>query len=258
MSLSSPLPSILSPTLLESIRKNPALPKDIWYLAVATTVTILNRPDEIPKVYAHVMQYGGGKEENPKLSGEEQLRITKRIREALIKASSVGGVPKTINSIIALKEETSPEFLHEAVEHPPSSRHKDMYETSMGEVLHRGEIYFQKVYGKVSERVMGQMDKSGTEDLGLVARLVYAYILSDISILSESESSFVLIAALIPQDLNAQLKGHLRGALNLGATVEEVRAVRKIVIRICEAYGMTKHGGAVPAGWGWREEVADL
>ncbi|RFU33215.1 hypothetical protein B7463_g3120, partial [Scytalidium lignicola] len=167
-------------------------------------------------------------------------------------------VSVTINSILALKEVTPPEFLDESTGHSSTSRRKDIYETPVPEVLYRGETYFQNVYGKVSGRVMGQMDRSGTEDLGLVARLMYAYILSDINILSAAESSFVLIAALIPQDLNAQLKGHLRGALNLGATVEEVKAVRKTVIRICEAYGMTKHGDAVPAGWGWREEVADV
>ena len=50
----------------------------------------------------------------------------------------------------------------------------------------------------------------------------------------------------------------MKGALNNGATVEEVKAVRDIVIRICEASGMTKIGENVPAGWGWRGEVANL
>lgn len=54
-----------------------------------------------------------------------------------------------------------------------------------------------------------------------------------------------------------QLKGHLKGALNNGATVEEVKAVREVVIRICEASGMTALGD-VAGGWGWRGEVAKL
>ena len=48
---------------------------------------------------------------------------------------------------------------------------------------------------------MGQMDRSGTEDLGLTARLMYGYVLSNTSILTAVESSFVLIAGLIPQDV---------------------------------------------------------
>lgn len=54
------------------------------------------------------------------------------------------------------------------------------------------------------------------------------------------------------------MKGHLRGALNGGATVEEVRAVREITIRICEAAGMRRIGEDEPGGWGWRTEVADV
>lgn len=58
--------------------------------------------------------------------------------------------------------------------------------------------------------------------------------------------------------MNPQLKGHLRGALNGGATVEEVRAVREVVIQICKASGMKSLGDDVPGGWGWREEVANI
>lgn len=70
------------------------------------------------------------------------------------------------------------------------------------QVLQRGQSFFDRVYGKVSKRVMGQMDRSGTEDLGLMARLMYGYILSNTTVLTEAESSFVLIAGLIPQDVS--------------------------------------------------------
>lgn len=50
------------------------------------------------------------------------------------------------------------------------------------------------------------MDRSGTEDLGLVARLMYGYILSNTRILSPSESSLVLIAGLIPQDVSPKIE----------------------------------------------------
>ena len=51
---------------------------------------------------------------------------------------------------------------------------------------------------------MGQMDRSGTEDLGLTARLLYGYILSNTAVLTPAESSFVLMAGLIPQDVRLQ------------------------------------------------------
>jgi hypothetical protein len=46
--------------------------------------------------------------------------------------------------------------------------------------------------------------------------------------------------------------------LNGGATVEEVMAVRDVAIKIYEASGMKTIGSDVPAGWGWRGEVASL
>jgi len=57
--------------------------------------------------------------------------------------------------------------------------------------------------------------------------------------------------------VNPQLKGHLRGALNGGATLGEVKAVRSVVIEICEAFGMRMLDQDAPGGWGWRSEVAD-
>lgn len=59
--------------------------------------------------------------------------------------------------------------------------------------------------------------------------------------------------------MNPQLKGHLKGALNNGASVENVRAVRNVVVRICEEAGMKMLDQRTPAGgWGWRWEVANL
>lgn len=58
--------------------------------------------------------------------------------------------------------------------------------------------------------------------------------------------------------MNPQLKGHLRGALNSGATVEEVRAIRAITMMICEAFGMERLAEDAVGGWGWRDEVANV
>jgi hypothetical protein len=85
----------------------------------------------------------------------------------------------------------------------PTGRTYDIRDISTSQILHRGQTFFDKIYGKVARRIMGQMDRSGTEDLGLVARLVYGYILSNTNVLSAVESSYVLIAGLIPQDVSS-------------------------------------------------------
>lgn len=49
---------------------------------------------------------------------------------------------------------------------------------------------------------MGQMERSGAPDLGLLAKLTYGYVLSNTDVLTPVETSFVLIASLIPQDVS--------------------------------------------------------
>lgn len=50
----------------------------------------------------------------------------------------------------------------------------------------------------------GALDGCGTEDLGLAVRLAYAYVLSPTAVLSEAETSFVMIAGLVPQDVSLE------------------------------------------------------
>lgn len=64
---------------------------------------------------------------------------------------------------------------------------------------------------------------------------------------------------LTKRQVNPQLKGHLRGALNNGATADEIKAVREIVISVCEAAGMRKlDDDDTLGGWGWREQIAEV
>ncbi|MCJ1374706.1 hypothetical protein MMC20_005938 [Loxospora ochrophaea] len=251
------LPAIATPALLSAIRTHPQLPRHSWYFIAGVTLSVLNRPDEIPKVFKHAVENGSDRVgDTPKQ--DEHLEIVRKMREALIKAAPIGGLPRAINALFALKEATPPPLRDEPLGFSPTARSVEVYDIPSSTILHRGQTFFDKIYGKVSKRVMGQMDRSGTEDLGITARLMYGYILSNTNVLSAVESSYVLLAGLIPQDVNPQLKGHLKGALNNGATVNEVKAVRDIIVRICEASGMTKLDDNGLGGWGWRGEVANL
>ena len=89
----NPVPGVITPALLSSIRKHPNLPSNTWYFIAATTLTLLNRPDEIPKVYRCAI--GSGLDHGDLSPGlDERVIISRRMREALVKAAAVGGVPK--------------------------------------------------------------------------------------------------------------------------------------------------------------------
>ncbi|KAI4247764.1 MAG: hypothetical protein L6R40_001350 [Gallowayella cf. fulva] len=202
-------------SLLSSIRLTPHLPPQSWYLIAGVALSTLNKPDEIPHVFHYAMEKDAGSTETP-------INIARRMREALVKASAIGGLPKraresarevfdstakilysqSINALFALKKVTPPALLDEPLTYSPTERSVELYDMPASRILQRGQSFFDQIYGKVSTRVMGQMDRSGTEDLGITARLMYGYILSNTTVLSPAESSFVLIAGLIPQDVS--------------------------------------------------------
>ena len=203
---------------------------------------------------------------------KKEVKLARRFREGLVKSSAIIGLPKTINALMALKTGTPPHCLDPAPEFASpenlnssatgkehdNPRWEEIYGGSPAEVMQRGTALFDTVYGKVSQRVMGQLASSAS-DLALVARLEYGYILSARSdILNPVETSCVLLAGLIPQDVNPQLKGHLKGMVNNGASVEEVRAVRDMVIKICEVAGMKQLKEDDKGFWGWSGDVAKL
>ena len=78
------------------MQTHPHLPEHTWYFIAATTLTILGRPDEIGLVFKHAL--GRGFDRFP-VDHPQQILIARRLREALLKASAVGGVPKVYRVI---------------------------------------------------------------------------------------------------------------------------------------------------------------
>ena len=117
------LPPLLTQSLLHSIRTQPHLPPHAWYFVTGVTLSILNRPDELPKVLSHALKLGAGSGSDSErfnlsnnntggtatesieardhdsgsgstTSREEQILIARKLREALIKSAAIGGLPK--------------------------------------------------------------------------------------------------------------------------------------------------------------------
>lgn len=88
---------VITAELLDILCSQPYLPGDIWYLVVATTLCVLNRPEEIRTVYKHAVGPGHGTVASPDgtpLTDDDARRIARRLREALLKTSAIGGMPK--------------------------------------------------------------------------------------------------------------------------------------------------------------------
>lgn len=210
--------AIVTPALLASLRCVPHLPHHTWFFLTSATLSSLNLPSEIPHVLRFALENGGGRLDS-RPEREEQLQICRKTREALIKLVPISGLPKVlplsfllsfpsldsllqaINALNALKSATPSNLLDDPLGYSPTGRTTEVYDIPSSAILNRGHSFWSIVYGKISRRVMGNLDRSGTEDLGLMARLMYGYILSNTSVLSAKDTSYVLLAGLIPQDV---------------------------------------------------------
>jgi len=98
----SSLPQILSPALLSFLRGHPSLPAHSWYFIAGVTLSVINRPDEIPIVFQHALEKGGGKEDT-KPEHVEQLMIARKMREGLVKSAAIGGLPKVVKALLFIR-----------------------------------------------------------------------------------------------------------------------------------------------------------
>jgi hypothetical protein len=76
---------ILTSDFIASIATAEDLPTDVWYFIVAVTLSSLNLPEETGAILHYTI------DAKPEV---EQVRIARRIREALIKSAPVVGLPK--------------------------------------------------------------------------------------------------------------------------------------------------------------------
>ncbi|AAS50923.1 ABR151Wp [Eremothecium gossypii ATCC 10895] len=261
-----------------AMRSGPQM-DNIWYLVAAAAFNTCNEPREIPLLYHFaLLRHTSGAVDDP--SDEEvarkvvklfdrdegsrratfnqwyrtptagQRQITQRFRETLLKSVALSGLPRAINSLHVLAQETPESLLpeHGAVKldernngqlFAHAARNNGMDHEAL---VARGLEHWCHIYGKVSERVANNLNAS-YPDLWYHAIVnVYAPLLSHSGPLDARETSLVIIANLVPQDVNAQLWGHLRGAQNIGCEAEAIECSRQLSIEVSRMCGVRWKG----------------
>ncbi|GAV51337.1 hypothetical protein ZYGR_0AD05200 [Zygosaccharomyces rouxii] len=260
--------------------------RDLWYLVAAVTFSVCNQPQEIPKLYHYALrlqsdELGRGRDPMPiahstcelvrteshklrssidELYSQPSLRqrqLTIKFREALLKAGPLAGLPKSINVLSQLKDVTPTSLLPETKPIDPwkaakgdenvcpTARRQDSQ--SQEAITQRGLEHWNHLYTKVSTRIVNNLNSSYPDLWYYILVHVYGPILSYDEILSAQETSLMVIAALVPQDVNPQLKGHLKGAINVGCDPETVEAARSMAVTVSKWCGVN-----------WRSEVIKL
>ncbi|CAO3671610.1 unnamed protein product [Umbelopsis ramanniana] len=199
------LPSQLMSQLYEI--GNGVFTTSIIPILILTALASANKPSKITSI---------AKEHLETLkTQEEKTKWVMLAQSALIKAAFLCGMPKAINAMqslmLGVDEETKSNLPK-----TPSEVGTNLQE--------RGETMFNKVYGKVSNRVKSNIGGSSPDLMAIILEDVYGRVLSDVALLGEVETELLTIVVLVPLQVPAQLKGHLHGAKNIGATEAQVKA----------------------------------
>ncbi|TFK25812.1 hypothetical protein FA15DRAFT_668140 [Coprinopsis marcescibilis] len=202
-----------------------------WYIIAAVSFSASNKPEAVPRVFEHVMQQFSLDPGSPASNVEEQRLLARKLREALFKSGLISGYPKAINSLRALHE-VMPDELKE------TEILRDV-NTSLSEYQKKGTVLWDSVYGETADSVQ-ELLNSIYPDMGWFSKTIgYGLTYSPRpDILSQLETSFTLVAALIAGDTPQQIAWHLKGAHRCGATPDEVQAARNIAVEVAKQSGV--------------------
>ncbi|AGO10604.1 AaceriABR151Wp [[Ashbya] aceris (nom. inval.)] len=264
---------------LPTAMRSSAHMENIWYLVAAAAFNSCNEPREIPMLYHFaLLRHSSGSADDPsdediarkvvKLFDRDEVsrramfnqwyrtptaghrQITQRFRETLLKSGALSGLPRAINSLHVLAQETPESLLPEHGEvkleeanfgqlFAHAARNNGMDQDAM---VARGLDHWRHIYGKVSERVANNLNASYPDLWYHAVVNVYGPLLSHSGPLDARDTSLVIIASLVPQDVNAQLWGHLRGAENVGCAPEAIECARQLSIEVSSMCGVRWKG----------------
>ncbi|KAI0355056.1 hypothetical protein OH77DRAFT_1437041 [Trametes cingulata] len=229
------------PTGGPSTTAHPGALPNPWVLITAVTFSAANVPEAVPIVFKYALDELRAEQNAKGIAGEaaheEQLVLARKMRESILQSGLLSGMPRTINSFIALNE-VMPENLRETKVLRNTNEH-------MSDVDKRAEELFRAMYRDTADAVQGLLD-SAYPDLGWFCRTVgygLTYGGPRPPLLTQVECTYAIAAALIAVDAPRQVAWHLANARHGGASADEARAVRAIALEVARAVGVRWRAG---------------
>ncbi|KAI7850424.1 AhpD-like protein [Circinella umbellata] len=197
----------------------------VWYILTAVVMSTLNHAQDIPTVYKVATQ--------SIQQQEEKVQVMMRLREGIFKTFAIVGYPRVINSLQALAADAPSEILTQLPKKPIRSESSWHDITQQRE---RGNQLFDAIYERHTQRVQEHMYNAYPDLAQTAIHHLYGPILSEPSIISAKETSLIMVAGLMVQNVPAQLKGHRYGALNLGNNQDDLNRVENLVDLLSRYY----------------------
>ncbi|KAJ2772985.1 hypothetical protein IWQ57_001518 [Coemansia nantahalensis] len=190
------------------------------YTLAVTALAAANAPQLIAEVTAHCCA---------ELPHADAVRFVEMAREALVKMVSTIGAPRAINGAAALAEATDA-AVRTAL---PTDSRRCGAEYRYEAMRRRGRELWRDVYGSQADRLQAQIGAWSPDLIEVIQTDLYGRLLSDCRVLDAKTTELCAICSLVPLDVPAQLKSHVRGAGLLGAASDEIAAAAAIAEAAC-------------------------
>ncbi|XPS77126.1 hypothetical protein M3J09_009160 [Ascochyta lentis] len=201
-------------TKLEQSFTSTALGPSRWYLAVLASLVGGSEPEFAEHLYLHLTQ------QPDYTSTAARQALVRRLREALVKLTSIVGVCKPLEAVLAISK----------VERPEDRDHSFTRQGWTADAANhqRGAEWLGKIYAGNTEETLALFD-AHRDFRWISTEITYGLYLSDRQVLDDWDTEVVVLAGIMIQNLRLETKWHVRGARRVGMSVQDVKAIMACV-----------------------------
>ncbi|MCF6227858.1 MAG: hypothetical protein L3J82_04205 [Planctomycetes bacterium] len=177
---------------------------------------------------------------------EEDAPDPEHLREAILQTHLFAGYPRALNSLAAFKaacQKASNPLTGEI-----SLRSEPLEPDNLEEFRKRGRELFDAVYKESAAKVDSFANGVSPDLADWAIAVGYGRVLSR-PVLTRQQRSLCIVASLIPLDVSPQLKGHIKGALNLGRDANQLWKLFDLIVKLF------KEGAEIRSAKGAFEEI---
>jgi alkylhydroperoxidase/carboxymuconolactone decarboxylase family protein YurZ len=206
-------------TTLEQSFTNTNLGPKRWYLVVLAALVGGTEPEFADQLYLHIISQPSYQ------SSEQRQALVRRLREALVKLVSIVGVCKPLEAILSISKAERPEDRDYAFTRQDWNADAANHE--------RGANWLGKIYAGNTEDTLALFNAH--KDFRWISEeITYGLYLSDRQVLDDWDTEVIVLAGIMIQNLKLETRWHIRGALRVGMSKEDVKTVMQCVRKVAE------------------------
>lgn len=208
---------------IESLYSTTTLGAEQWYLIVLSVFTSTGQCRLVPELYTYLISL-------PQYStSTERKDLMKRLRETLVKLTSIIGVARPLEAIININSVTAPEDRDYSFSRQDWKNNEENHE--------RGEAWLRRLYSEHFDSTMTIFDAQ--KDFGWISsEITYGLYLSDHRILNGVETELCVLSGLFCQGLPRMVGWHLRATRRIGVSSEDCEIIQQCIEACVEYAGV--------------------